>query len=109
VKLASYDRVPRSFVQLSIPQRRFLHTQAYNPFMANHFQELECEVCGKAYRMAWDQPMQSSLIEVNPVAISHCPMGKPIRTVGVTRFEELLDGQWVFAEPYVHSTKFEAA
>jgi Cu/Ag efflux pump CusA len=54
--------------------------------------------------------MQSSLIEVNPVAISHCPMGKPIRTVGVTSFEEMLDGQWVAVEPYLHTKKdFEAA
>lgn len=77
--------------------------------MTSHFQELECEVCGKAYRISWDQPMESSLIEVGPLAISHCPMGKPIRTVGITRFEELLDGQWISVEPYVHQRKVEAA
>lgn len=77
--------------------------------MANHFQEPECEVCGKAYRISWDQPMQSSLIEVNPITISHCPMGKSIRTVGITRFEELLDGQWISVEPYVHQKNLEAA
>lgn len=77
--------------------------------MANHFQELECEVCGKAYRIGWDQSMVSSLIGVSPLAISHCPMGKPIRTVGITRFEEMLDGQWISVEPYVHSKRVEAA
>jgi hypothetical protein len=77
--------------------------------MANHFQELECEVCGKAYRISWGQPMQSSLIQVNPLTISHCPMGKAIRTMGITRFEELLDGQWISVEPYVHPKKVEAA
>lgn len=77
--------------------------------MPDYFQELECEVCGKAYRIAWDQPMQSSLIQVNPLAISHCPMGKPLWTVGITRFEELLDGQWISVEPYVHQKNLEAA
>jgi hypothetical protein len=32
-------------------------------------------------------------------------MGKPIRTVGITTFEELLDGYWVSVEPHVHTKK----
>jgi len=83
--------------------------RTYNSLMANHFQEIDCEVCGKLYRIGWNQPMESSLIEVVPVTISHCPMGKPIRTVGITSFEELLDGQWVAVEPYVHKKNIAAA
>ena len=78
--------------------------------MANHFHELECEACGKACRISWYQPLQSSLIEVNPLTISHCPLERSMPIVAITSSEELLDGQWVSVEPYVHRrTNVEAA
>jgi hypothetical protein len=76
--------------------------------MANHLEEFACEVCGKLYRIGWSIPKDPSLNEV-AVAISHCPLGKALLTAGVISFEELLDGQWVAVEPYVHTKKDEAA
>jgi len=70
--------------------------------MANHFQEFDCEVCGKLYRIGWNGPKESMLSDDGPAMISHCPMGKPTQTAKITSFEEMFDGQWVAIEPYIH-------
>jgi hypothetical protein len=66
--------------------------------MADQFQELLCEVCGKPYRIGWSQPPGYTFSQAIPI-FSHCPMGAGMPVPQLLSFEELRDGKWVAVTP----------